>query len=99
MITGFLLAVLAIAYIVLKVINTRAEFARRDAERLRREQEAEAALEEAEEEEEIRRTAVDVEAETIDNDDLDAEEFIVEPAAATEEEGAVAVEVPEYENV
>ena len=50
MITGFLLAVLAIAYVVLKVINTRAEFARRDAERMRREQEAEAAMEEAEEE-------------------------------------------------
>ena len=85
MITGFLLAVLAIAYIVLKILNTRAEFARRDAERMRREQEAEAAMEEAEEEEEIRRTAIDVEAETIDNDDLDAEEFVVEPASSPEE--------------
>ena len=102
MITGFLLAVLAIAYIVLKILNTRAEFARRDAERMRREQEAEAAMEETEEEEEIRRTAIDVEAETIDNDDLDAEEFVVEPASSPEE-GAVVIEVPEeaheYETV
>ena len=65
MITGILLAVLAVAYIVLKVINTRAEFARRDAEMARREQEALEAMEEAEEEEEIRRTAVDVDAETV----------------------------------
>ena len=95
MITGTLLAILAIAYIVLKISNTRAEFARRDAQRLREQQEAE-------EEEEIRRTAIDVEAETIDNDDLDAEEFVVEPASSPEE-GAVVIEVPEeaheYETV
>ena len=98
MITGTLLAFLAIAYIVLKISNTRAEFARRDAERLRQQQAAEAAMEEAAEEEEIRMTAIDVEAETIDNDDLDAEEFVVEstPQPAEEE---VVIEVPEYETV
>ena len=51
MITGTLLAILAIAYIVLKISNTRAEFARRDAQRLREQQEAEAAMEELAEEE------------------------------------------------
>ena len=98
MITGTLLAFLAIAYIVLKISNTRAEFARRDAERLRQQQAAEAAMEEAAEEEEIRMTAIDFEAETIDNDDLDAEEFVVEstPQPAEEE---VVIEVPEYETV
>ena len=88
MFTGSILLILAIVYIVLKILNTRAEFARRDAERIRREQEAEAAMDEAAEEEEIRETAVDVEAETISNDDSDAEEFIVE-----------SVEVPEVETV
>ena len=97
MITGFLLAVLALAYILLKVSNTRAEFARRDAQKQRELQEAEAAMEEMAEEEEIRRSAVDVEAETIDNADLDAEEFTVEPSPASEE--GVAIEVPEYETV
>ncbi len=65
-----ILVILAVAYVVLKVINTRAEFARRDAEREAEEAErAEAAareLEELEEEEEIRNSAVDVEAETIE---------------------------------
>jgi hypothetical protein len=88
MFTGSILLIVAIVYIVLKILNTRAEFARRDAERIRREQEAEAAMDEAAEEEEIRETAVDVEAETISNDDIDAEEFIVE-----------SVEVPEVETV
>ena len=97
MITGFLLAVLAIAYVLLKVSNTRAEFARRDAQRQRELQEAEAAMEEMAEEEEIRRSAVDVEAETIDNADLDAEEFTVEPSPESEE--GVVIEVPEYETV
>ena len=97
MITGTLLAILAIAYIVLKISNTRAEFARRDAQRLREQQEAEAAMEELAEEEEIRRSAVDVEAETIDNEDLDAEEFVVEPVPEQEED--TVIEVPEYETV
>ena len=97
MITGTLLAILAIAYIVLKISNTRAEFARRDAQRLREQQEAEAAMEELAEEEEIRRSAVDVEAETIDNEDFDAEEFVVEPVPEQEED--TVIEVPEYETV
>ena len=97
MITGLLLAVLALVYIVLKISNTRAEFARRDAERLREQQAAEAAMEEAAEDEEIRRTAIDVEAETINNEDLDAEEFVVEPVPEPEE--GTVIEVPEYETV
>ena len=98
MFTGTLLAILAVAYIFLKISNTRAEFARRDAERLREQQAAEAAMEEAAEEEEIRRTAIDVEAKTIDNEDLDAEEFVVEPSPQPAEE-EVVIEVPEYETV
>lgn len=66
-----LLVILAVTYVVLKVINTRAEFARRDAEREAEEaamaEAAAAELEELEEEEEIRKTAVDVEAETIED--------------------------------
>ena len=54
-------------------------------------------MEELAEEEEIRRSAVDVEAETIDNEDLDAEEFVVEPVPEQEED--VVIEVPEYETV
>ena len=61
-----LLVVLAIAYVVLKVLNTRAKFAEADArreaeeQRLREEAEAEA------EEELMREEAVDVEAEVIE---------------------------------
>ena len=61
-----LLVVLAIVYIVLKVINTRAKFAEADArreaeeQRLREEAEAEA------EDELMREEAVDVEAEVIE---------------------------------
>lgn len=62
-----LLVVLAIAYVVLKVLNTRAKFAEADArreaeeQRLREEAEAEA------EDELTREEAVDVEAEVIEN--------------------------------
>ncbi len=62
-----LMIVLAVAYIVLKVLNTRAKFAEADArreaeeQRLREEAEAEA------EEEQIREEAVDVEAEVVEN--------------------------------
>ncbi|MBQ6150529.1 MAG: hypothetical protein IJJ03_02620 [Mogibacterium sp.] len=61
-----LLVVLAIAYVVLKVLNTRAKFAEADArreaeeQRLREEAEAEA------EEEQMREEAVDVDAEVIE---------------------------------
>ena len=58
-----LLAVLAVAYVVLKVLNTRAKFEEADAERRRREEEARAAEEENAELDEIRETAVDVETE------------------------------------
>ena len=67
-----LLVVLAIAYVVLKVLNTRAKFAEADArreaeeQRLREEAEAEA------EEEQIREEAVDVEAEVIEAEAAEA---------------------------
>ena len=79
-----LLIVLAVAYIVLKVINTRAKFAEADArreaeeQRLREEAEAEA------EDELIREEAVDVDAEVIENEPeeaIDAEAEAVEAAA------------------
>lgn len=61
MITAFLLAVLAVAYIVLKVINTRAKFEEQDARR-----EAEEAAEKAAEEDMMMAEAVDVEPEVIE---------------------------------
>jgi hypothetical protein len=60
MITLSLLLILSIAYIVLKVINTRAEFARRDAEREANEKARMEAIEEEAEVEEIRLEAIDV---------------------------------------
>jgi hypothetical protein len=79
-----ILVLLAIAYIVLKILNTRAKFAEADArreaeeQRLREEAEAEA------EEEIIREEAVDVEPEVIEN-------------AAETVEDVEAVEVTESE--
>ena len=79
-----LIIVLAVAYIVLKVLNTRAKFAEADArreaeeQRLREEAEAEA------EEEQIREEAVDVDAEVIENEPeevIDAEAEVVEALA------------------
>lgn len=73
-----LLVVLAIVYIVLKVINTRAKFAEADArreaeeQRLREEAEAEA------EDELMREEAVDVEAEVIETAADDVVEKIEE---------------------
>ena len=61
MITAFLLAVLAIAYIVLKVINTRAKFEEQDARR-----EAEEAAAKTAEEDMMMAEAVDVEPEVIE---------------------------------
>ena len=79
-----LLVILAVAYIVLKVLNTKARFDQRDAEieaeRQAQEDAARAAAEAEEEEAEIRREAVDVEAETIE----DAVDFDVEK---TDEQG------------
>ena len=74
-----LLIVLAVAYIVLKVINTRAKFAEADArreaeeQRLREEAEAEA------EEELIREEAVDVDAEVIENEPEEVIDVEAEP--------------------
>lgn len=62
----FLLAALAIAYIVLKVINTRARFAEADERRAEEEELMRAEAEEAAEEEMIRAEAVDVDAEVVD---------------------------------
>lgn len=64
----FLIAALAIAYIVLKVINTRAKFAEADARREEEEELMRAEAEELEEEEMMRAEAVDVEAETIEEE-------------------------------
>lgn len=58
-----LLAILAVAYIVLKVLNTRARFEKADAERRRMEEKAGEAEEEQAEFDEIREKAVDVEDE------------------------------------
>ena len=98
MFTFSILVILAVAYVILKTLNVRAEFARRDAERAREEQAAMEAMEEAEEEAEIRASAIDVDAETIDNDEPDDEVFEVEPAEEKPEEAA-AIDVPEYEKV
>lgn len=62
-----LIGILAVAYIILKISNTRAEFARRDAENARRAAEAEERMEEELEEAEIRANAIDVEARIDDN--------------------------------
>lgn len=61
MITAFLLAVLAVAYIVLKVLNTRAKFAEQDARKA-----AEEAAETEAEEDMMMAEAVDVEPEVIE---------------------------------
>lgn len=90
-----ILVILALIYAALKFSNTRAEFQRRDAERAREEQEAQAAMEEFEEEEEIRRAAVDVDAEVVE----DAAEFEVQPADDADEviDAAEIVDVAEFE--
>ena len=61
-----LLVVLTVAYIVLKVLNTRARFAEEDARREAEEEAAAKAADELAEEDEIRAGAVDVEAETVE---------------------------------
>ena len=69
----FLLATLAIAYIVLKVINTRARFEEEDRRRAEEEEMMMAEAEEAAEEEQMRAEAVDVEAEVIETAAADEE--------------------------
>ncbi|MBQ9272501.1 MAG: hypothetical protein IJ227_02120 [Mogibacterium sp.] len=68
-----LLAVLAVAYVFLKVSNTRARFAEEDARREAEEEEARLAAEEEAEEELMREEAIDVEADVVEPD-ADAEE-------------------------
>jgi large-conductance mechanosensitive channel len=62
----FIIVALAVAYVVLKVINTRARFAEEDAKREEAERQMMAEAEELAEEEMMRAEAVDVEAEEIE---------------------------------
>ena len=73
-----LLVVLAIVYIVLKVINTRAKFAEADARREAEEQRLREEAEAAAEDELTREEAVDVEAEVIETAAEDTEDEIRE---------------------
>ena len=75
-----LLVVLAVAYVVLKVLNTRAKFAEADARREAEEQRLKEEAEAEAEEEIIRETAVDVDAEVIENAD-EADGEVIEAAA------------------
>ena len=68
MITGILMALLIGAYIFLKISNTNAKLAEKDAMRAAEAEAARQAAEEAEEEEQIRAEAIDVEAEVIGED-------------------------------
>lgn len=61
-----ILVVLAVIYIVLKVINTRAKFAEADARREAEEQRLKEEAEAEAEDEITRETAVDVDAEVIE---------------------------------
>lgn len=62
-----ILIILAVAYIVLKVINTRAKFAEADARREAEEQRLKEEAEAAAEDEAMREEAVDVDAEVIED--------------------------------
>jgi len=90
-----LILILAVIYIVLKVLNTRAKFAEADArreaeeQRLREEAEAEA------EDELTREEAVDVEAEVIEN--IDEEAFDDDAADAGAEVIEAKADVVEIE--
>ena len=84
-----LIIVLAVVYVVLKVINTRAKFAEADARREAEEQRLREEAEAAAEDELTREEAVDVDAEVIENEpeevvDVEAEpvEDVAEAAAA-----------------
>lgn len=79
-----LLVILAIIYIVLKVLNTRARFAESDARRAAEEAAAEEAKEEFEEAEEIKNSAIDVEADTIETSEPEDVAFAVEENAVEE---------------
>ena len=73
-----LMIVLAVAYIVLKVLNTRAKFAEADARREAEEQRLREEAESEAEDEIIRETAVDVDAEVIETAAEDTEDEIRE---------------------
>ena len=84
-----LIIVLAVAYVVLKVLNTRAKFAEADARREAEEQRLREEAEAAAEDELTREEAVDVDAEVIEYEpeevvDVEAEpvEDVAEAAAA-----------------
>ena len=62
-----LIIVLAVAYVVLKVINTRAKFAEADARREAEEQRLREEAEAAAEDELTREEAVDVDAEPVED--------------------------------
>lgn len=81
-----LMVILAVIYVFLKVSNTRAKFAEADARRAAEEAaQAEAeAMEEFEEEEEIRNTAIDVDADTIETSEPEDVAFVVEEAEEVE---------------
>ena len=73
MLTAILLGVLAVAYVVLKTLNTKARFEEADARRQAEAQKAREEAEEAAEDEMMRAGAIDVDPEVIDNDEDDAE--------------------------
>ena len=81
-----ILLILTIIYAIFKFLNMRAEFERRDAERAAREAEAAAQMEAFEEEEEIRSTAIDVEADTIETTEAEDVAFSVEEKVSEYEE-------------
>ena len=81
-----ILLILTIIYAIFKFLNMRAEFERRDAERAAREAEAAAQMEEFEEEEEMRSTAIDVEADTIETTEAEDVAFSVEEKVSEYEE-------------
>lgn len=69
-----ILILLSVAYIVLKVLNTRAKLAEADARREAEEQRLREEAEAAAEDEQIREEAVDVDAEVIEAEGDGAEE-------------------------
>lgn len=74
-----LIIVLAVAYVVLKVLNTRAKFAEADARREAEEQRLREEAEAAAEDELTREEAVDVDAEVIENEPEEVVDVEAEP--------------------
>ena len=88
-----LIIVLAVAYVVLKVLNTRAKFAEADARREAEEQRLREEAEAAAEDELTREEAVDVDAEVIENEPEEVVDVEAEPVE--DEAEAAAAEVVE----